>query len=115
MNAISALSTTTNGLPTRESAVNVAQQFEELFAQQMISGMRRSMQLDGEEGGMFGSGPGADTYAQWFDSMMSEKLGEGRGLGLRDTLLRHWDERGLIEAARPGGVASATEVIHATA
>lgn len=89
-------------LATRKHAADVAGQFEALFAQQMISGMRKTSDMGGGEG-MFGSGPGSDTYEQWFDTLMSDRLTEGRGLGVRDTLLRHWEERGQIPALPTNG------------
>ena len=42
----------------RQDARKIAEQFEEIFARQMVQKMRESS-FAGEEGGMFGDSPGA--------------------------------------------------------
>jgi len=63
--------------------VVAAEQFESLFASMLVKEMRSTV-----EGGFFGDGPGADTYAQWFDTEMGRALAEDGGLGLADVLRR---------------------------
>jgi hypothetical protein len=48
----------------RQHAEKVAGQFEDIFVRTMVSSLRQSSSIGGEGGGMFGSGPGADTYAR---------------------------------------------------
>jgi flagellar protein FlgJ len=72
---------------SRAEAREVAGKFEAMFVQQVVAGMRESARIgDGE--GMFGSGPGSDTYTQWFDSYMSEHLARSGGVGVADAILR---------------------------
>ena len=63
--------------------VVAAEEFESLFASMLVKEMRSTV-----EGGFFGDGPGADTYAQWFDTEMGRALAEDGGLGLADVLRR---------------------------
>ena len=85
----------------REKALEVAQQFEEVFVRSLISTMRQSSSLGGEESGMFGSGPGADTYSDWFDQHMSENLMRDGGIGVSDVLMREFERHKQIPAAPP--------------
>ena len=50
---------------------------EGLFTKMLVKEMRKGL---GE--GFFGSGPGADTYAEWFDDHLAESLAEGGALDL---------------------------------
>ena len=73
----------------RDHAIEVASEFESLFAQIMVQGMRESADSLGE-GGMFSGGVGSDTYAQWFDQHMSQHLTNhngGNGLGVVEKIL----------------------------
>ena len=83
----------------RARAENVAGKFEAIFVQQFVAGMRRTAAL-GEDSALFGSGPGSDTYAQWFDQHLSGHLLQNGGLGVRDTLLRDWERLGQIPAQK---------------
>jgi len=85
----------------REKALEVAQQFEEVFVRSLISTMRQSSSLGGEESGMFGSGPGSDTYSDWFDQHMSENLMRDGGIGVSDVLMREFERHKQIPAAPP--------------
>lgn len=68
-------------------ARDVADQFERLFVQQMVAKMRESASL-GQEGGMFGNGPGAGTYTDMFDGNLAEHLTRSGGVGIADVILR---------------------------
>ena len=82
----------------RQEARTVANQFEAIFAQSMISGMRKTADMgDGE--GMFGKEPGADTYAQWFDTHMSSFLSKNGQLGVADILMKEFERLGQVPAA----------------
>jgi len=83
----------------RARAERTAGQFEELFVRTMVQSLRSSSSLGGEEGGMFGSGPGADTYADWFDQNMSEQIARTSEIGIKRTLLADLERHGQIEAA----------------
>lgn len=85
----------------RQKALEVAQQFEEVFVRSLVSSMRESSSLGGEESGMFGSGPGADTYSGWFDQHMSENLMSDGGIGVTDVLMREFERHKQIPAAPP--------------
>ncbi len=69
-------------------ARDVAAQFEAIFVQQMVAAMRTSAS-GGEDGGMFGSGAGSDTYASWFDTSMAEHIGKRGGVGLAPIIERN--------------------------
>lgn len=83
----------------RASALQLAHQFEELFVQQMVGSLRQAAQIGGEESGMFGSGPGSDTYAQWFDQNLSQQVARGSNLGIADLLMRDFERNGEIPKA----------------
>jgi Rod binding domain-containing protein len=61
-------------LAQRATARGKVQQFEELFVQQMVGALRQSAGFGDEDGGLFGNGPGADTYAQWFDQNLAHQV-----------------------------------------
>ena len=84
----------------RQRAVDVARQFESIFIKQMVRGMRENAKVLGSS--MFGSGPGSDTYAQWFDDHMSAHLSGTGDIGIADTIVRELERLGQIKPA-PGG------------
>lgn len=59
----------------------VAREFEGLFASMLIKEMRQTL-----SDGLFGEGPGADTYAGWFDEHVGRQLAETRALDLAGIL-----------------------------
>jgi Rod binding domain-containing protein len=81
----------------RAQAEQVAGRFEQIFAQQLVASMREGASL-GESSGLFGDGPGSDTFTMWFDSLLGERLGQ-QGLGVAGTLLRDWERQRLIPPA----------------
>jgi Rod binding domain-containing protein len=78
-------------------ALKVAQQFEEIFVGLMVQSLRKS-QL-GNDGGMFGSSVGSNTYEQWFDKHMSEHITKTTSIGIRDTLIREFRRNGELPPA----------------
>ena len=88
-----------NALSPRQRAEATAHQFEAIFTQQMVQVMRQGTGTLGDEG-MFGSGPGAGTYEDWFDQNMARRLTEGGRIGIADTMLRDWERNGLIPSAK---------------
>jgi Rod binding domain-containing protein len=83
-------------------AHRVAEHFEAIFVQQMVTNMRESTDLAGE-GGMFGSGPGSSTYAQWFDTYMSEHLAATGEIGVADAILAQLERTGQLPPGARGG------------
>ena len=79
----------------RQKAEKVAGQFEELFVKTFIASMRQTATV-GEQG-MFGGGPGADTYAGWFDQNIANELGRTGGIGIARVLLEDMERHGDIE------------------
>ena len=77
-------------LDSRTKARETAQQFEQIFVQMMLAGMRKTSELAGGEG-LFGDGPGNDTYTQWFDNSLAEYLSNNGHLGIADTLMREFE------------------------
>ena len=91
--------------PLRAEALDTARQFEQIFIQQMLEGMRKSTNIPGGDG-MFGDGPGNDTYAQWFDNHMSEHLSKNGNMGIADTLMsefERWNQIPPATSAETGG------------
>jgi Rod binding domain-containing protein len=84
---------TTPAQKARQHAEKVAEQFEDIFVQTMVSSLRQSGTCGGE-GGMFGSGPGADTYAQWFDQNLSEQLSKSTDIGIKSSLMQSFERSG---------------------
>ncbi len=92
---------TSKSAPTpapRAEAEKVASQFEAIFIQQIVSKMREGTDYLGESE-MFGSGPGSDTYSEWFDTFMSEHISGSGRVGVADALIKHLDDLGQIEPA----------------
>lgn len=83
---------------SRDEAQKVASQFEAIFVQQIVSKMREGADYLGQNE-MFGSGPGADTYNQWFDTFMSEHIASSGRIGVADSLMTHFEELGQVEPA----------------
>lgn len=79
----------------RKEARTVASQFEAIFVQSMVAGMRETADM-GVGDGMFGKGPGADTYNHWFDSYMASFLAENGSIGLSDTLMAEFERLGQV-------------------
>lgn len=81
---------------SRAEAEAVAGEFEQILIQQMVTGLRKTTSLDGEDGGLFGKGAGTDTYNDWFDAHLSQHLMSSGGIGVRETLLRDWERLGQV-------------------
>ena len=100
----------------RAKAVEVADTFEALFVKTLVQSLRQTATVGGES--MFGSGPGADTYAGWFDQNVAEQLTRSGGLGIAATLLQDMERHGEIDADRSRAVdataAADRDFIHAT-
>lgn len=79
----------------RQHAEKVAGQFEAIFVKSMVSSLRQTGACGGE-GGMFGDGPGAETYADWFDENFAQQLGKtdrngNGGIGIRTALMAEFE------------------------
>jgi Rod binding domain-containing protein len=75
----------------RSEARKVADQFEGVMLRSMVAAMRESAKIDDESGGMFGSGPGADTYGDWFDENVTNELSHSGKVGIADVLMREFE------------------------
>ena len=60
---------------------DVAREFEALFASMLVKEMRQTLPK-----GLFGDGPGADTYSGWFDQHVGRQLAETGALDLAGIL-----------------------------
>ena len=85
---------------TRVEALQTAQQFEQIFVQMMLAGLRKTSEMAGDEG-LFGDGPGNDTYTQWFDNHLAEYLSNNGHLGIADTLMKEFDRWHQIPPEQP--------------
>lgn len=89
----------------RQKAEQTAGQFEAILVRQLVGSLRQSSMI-GEDGGLFGSGTGSDTYADWFDQHVADHIGSARQLGIKETILRDIERSGQIRAADPADMAS---------
>jgi len=67
-----------------ESIEKVAQQFESIFTQMMLKSMRDASTV---EGGLFDNDQ-SKMYREMFDKQISLTMSEGRGIGLKEMLIR---------------------------
>jgi Rod binding domain-containing protein len=96
---VSRINRMTNGPqvdPERARAEKTAMQFEQIFVRSMVQTLRSSASIGGEGGGMFGDGPGADTFADWFDQNLSERISSTSKIGIKDKLLADLERHGQI-------------------
>jgi Rod binding domain-containing protein len=85
--------------PERVRAEKAAGQFEQLFVRSMISSLRATGSATGE--GMFGKGPGADTFGDWFDQNLAEQITRTSKIGIAETLLADFERHGQLRAEAP--------------
>jgi Rod binding domain-containing protein len=83
----------------RQRAEQVAAQFETVFVRTLVGSLRQTASIGGA-GGMFGSGPGADTYADWFDQNLAEQVATSSRLGIREQLLADFERNGELVRQR---------------
>ena len=87
----------------RAEAEDVAQQFEAVFVKTLVGALRSTASVGGEDGGMFGDGPGADTYAGWFDQNVADQLAKTGGLGVASSVLADMECHGELESVEQRG------------
>jgi Rod binding domain-containing protein len=86
----------------RARGIEVARQFEQVFVQMLVQNLRQSANVSGDEdGGLFGSGPGSDTYSQWFDDKLGQSLAEDGRLGIASVLTKEFERWHQIPKAPP--------------
>lgn len=68
----------------------VAQQFEGIFLNMMLKGMR-----DGLPGNPIFDNDQSKLYTQMFDQQLSQKLSTGKGIGLADMIIRQMSRQGV--------------------
>lgn len=78
----------------RQRAEKIAGQFETLFVRTLVSSLRQTGSVGG--GGMFGDGPGAGTYADWFDDNLAQKVAAAGHIGIKEQLMRDFERHGEI-------------------
>ncbi|HEX5052301.1 MAG TPA: rod-binding protein [Planctomycetota bacterium] len=79
----------------RQRAEKVADQFESVFVRTLVSSLRQTATLGSS--GMFGDGPGADTYGDWFDQNLAEQIGKTSHIGIKQSLMTDFERAGAIE------------------
>ncbi|MFO1076343.1 MAG: rod-binding protein [Planctomycetota bacterium] len=85
----------------RQKAEKTAGDFESMFVRQLVGSLRQTASAFGEDGGMFGGGPGADTYASWFDQDVADAICSERGIGIKQRILAdldRWHQLGSLPA-----------------
>lgn len=85
------------GNAERARAEKTAAQFEQLFVRTMVASLRSTASCGGDS--MFGSGPGADTFADWFDQNMAEQVSRTSKVGIAAQLLGDLERHGEVPAA----------------
>lgn len=78
-------------LRERAKAQDAADQFEQMFVRTLVSSLRSTASLGGDEGGMFGKGPGSETYGDWFDQNLAEQIGRDSDVGIASSVMRDWE------------------------
>lgn len=81
----------------RQRAEKVAGQFESVFVRTLVSSLRQTASVGSE--GIFGEGPGADTYSDWFDQNLAEQISHSGHIGIADQLMRDFTRYGAISKA----------------
>ncbi len=76
---------------TRKKALETAQQFEDVMVRTFVSAMRQTAKIDDESSGMFGSGPGADTFADWFDEKIAHEVSSSGRVGVANVLMQEFE------------------------
>lgn len=92
----------------RQRAADVAGQFESVFVRTLVSSLRQTASIG--DGGIFGDGPGADTYGDWFDQNLAEQIGRSGHIGIAEALMADFARSGAIapdEAAAGARTAAA--------
>lgn len=80
-----------------EALRKAASQFEALFIQMVLKGMREAKLADG----LF-ENENNDHYRDMFDAQLSVSLSQGRGLGLADVIVRQLSQQGGVVAPVAG-------------
>lgn len=89
-----------------DSLREVARQFEAIYLQMVLKGVRESSMGDS----LF-DGPGSDLYREMFDNQLTLQMTQGKGMGLADMLvsqLRRQQSGQLSQAGRQDLAASST-------
>ena len=83
----------------RGKATEIAGQFETIFVKTMVSSLRSTASIGGDGGGMFGDGPGSDTFTDWLDQNLAEQLIQDGGFGIATSLISDMERHGEISSA----------------
>ncbi len=88
------------GAPRRDRervrAESTAAQFEQLFVRSLVSSLRATASIGRDGGGMFGSGPGSDTFGDWFDHNLADQIARTTTVGIKQQLLQDLERHGEI-------------------
>ncbi|MCF6324236.1 MAG: flagellar assembly peptidoglycan hydrolase FlgJ [Gammaproteobacteria bacterium] len=84
---------------SNESIEQVARQFESIFTQMMLKSMRDA---NATEGGLFDNDQ-SKMYQEMFDKQVSLSMSEGRGIGLKEMLIRQLGGAEEVPSAKTGG------------
>lgn len=85
----------------------VAQQFEGIFLNMMLKGMR-----DGLPGNEIFDNDQSKLYTQMFDQQLSQKLSAGKGIGLADMIIKQMSRQGMAPDAVDRLPAAANVPLH---
>jgi Rod binding domain-containing protein len=97
-----------------KKARETAQQFEATLVRQLVGSLRSTSKIGGDEGGMFGSEPGSDTYADWFDEHVANDISEHGKIGVADALIAEFDrhKRGRVDKKAAANEQSLDQIDH---
>lgn len=80
----------------RKRAEKTAAEFEQMFVRTMVSSLRSTASIGGDD--MFGKGPGSDTFADWFDQNLAEQVSSTSDVGIAKSLLQDLERHHEIPA-----------------
>lgn len=83
---------------SHDKAVEVANTFEQLFVRSLVSSMRATASMGGESG-MFGDGPGASTYTDWFDENVAQQVSASGRVGITEAIIADLERHGELPKA----------------
>ncbi len=93
----------------RAKALATAQQFEDVMVRTFVSAMRETTKVTPDAEGMFGSGPGSDTFSDWFDEKLAHEVSSSGKVGVASVLMAEFERSRQI----PADPDAATKAQHA--
>ncbi len=97
----------TGAQQAHEKAQKTAQQFEEIMVRTFVGALRKTTSIGEESGGMFGSGPGSDTFTDWFDEKVAHEISDTGRVGVAEVLMQEFER---TRASKPKAEANTKQL-----